>query len=516
MRDNTRPFPIPHLCKHPLPVKSVVTGIAVPVSKVLARMEYDGVRVDRPYVADLYEKLGTVIENAEKDLYKLAGKDIKLNHAGAIANLLFSEGFAHPDTGVRTFYPPETMTKHNQFQTTEKVLQVLVKKYKCPFSAKKLIYSKAYKARNTFLRNVQDLSVLDGRLHTNYNIHGTGTGRLSSNDENMQNIPKKLSGYSIKKLFIPSDDSMAFVNADAKGAEIRIFTAYSKDAELIRSINDGMDTHCFFAAKIVEAVRMEDGADEILKEMGLDNSQALTYDDFASRDAIKLINKVYGEMLDKFRTAVKRVVFGILYGAGPAKIAETIGISKTQAQAIIDLLFRMFPSIPKYMASTRWELKQFGTVETYFGRRRRFAMKGVGGMLRSRAERQAVNFKIQSTSSDIVLGRLVDVATPLERDLQGRLLITVHDSIAFELPKKYLTQLPDFIEEYLVKRAGLAHPWLPVEFKWDFEVGNSYGELMPYEAFMKGITTKEEKLDELEEAYDEEEVRTDLSSLEAT
>jgi DNA polymerase I-like protein with 3'-5' exonuclease and polymerase domains len=256
-------------------------------------------------------------------------------------------------------------------------------------------------------------------------------------------------------------------------------------------------------------VRLEGDADVVLKDMSLDNSYPLIYEDFAAREMWKVKDPKYGEMLDKFRTAVKRVVFGILYGAGAAKIAETIGISKAQAQAIIEMLFRMFPSIPRYIESTKWELWQFGCVETYFGRRRRVQMKGLTGYLRSRAERQAVNFKIQSTSSDIVMGRLIDVAAPLERDLHGRLLITVHDSIAFELPKKYLSQLPDFVHEYLIKRAGEKHTWLPVEFSWDFEVGNSYGELTPYEEYMKGIQ-KEEIRDELEEAYSEEEVREDL------
>jgi DNA polymerase-1 len=514
-RDRYRQHPVPRLCKHPTPVKSVVTNIAVPVSKVLAKMEYEGIRVDRPYLADLYTKLGDVIDNTERELYKIAGKDLKLNSAAAIANLLFNEGYVHPDTGQRVYYPSESKTRTGQDQTTEKVLKALVKKYKCPFSAKKLIYSKAYKAKNTFCQNVLDLSALDGFLHTNYNIHGTGTGRLSSNDENMQNIPKKLAGHSIKSIFIPSDDSMAFVNADAKGAEIRIFTAYSRDAELIKAINDGLDTHAFFASKIVEAVRAAPNAAEVLMSMGLDDAYPLIYEDFDQREMWKIKDPKYGEMLDKFRTAVKRVVFGILYGAGPAKIAETIGISKAQAKAIIDLLFSMFPSIPRYMEETKWELRQFGMVETYFGRRRRFAMKGVQGMLRARAERQAVNFKIQSTSSDIVLGRLVDVAAPLERDLQGRLLLTVHDSIGFELPKRYLSQLPDFISEHLVKQAGIKHPWLPVDFKWDFEVGNSYGSLMPFEEYMKGITTTEETRNEFEEAYDEEEVRTDLASVDA-
>lgn len=512
-RDRLRQYPVPHLCTEPKPIVSLIVNSVLPVSGVLARMEFDGIRVDRPYLSKLQEDLGNVILEAQQDLQKMGDReDLNLNSAQAIGNILFSEGFIHPKTGLRTHYPTVTLTKTGQAQTTEKVMKFLVAKYECPFSSKKLIYAKAYKAKNTFCQNVWDLSTADGRLHTNYNIHGTSTGRLSSNDENMQNIPKRLAGYSIKKIFTTSDESLAFINADAKGAEVRIFAAYSGDQQLIQSLKDGLDTHSFFGDKIVVAVRAEPGAKAVLESMGLDDAYPLTYEDFANRETIKKTNYAYGDMLDKFRTAIKRVVFGILYGAGAKKIAETIGISLSQAQSIIDMMFQLFPSIPKYIEQTHWELRTFGFVETYFGRRRRFSVQGASGYLRSRAERQTVNFKIQSTSSDIVMGRLVAIDAPLRHDLRGRLLLTVHDSIGFEIPKKYLPQLPDFISKYLEKGAAEAHPWLPVDFKWDYEVGPSYGELKPYDAYMEGLDIRE-ITNEAAEAYTEEEVRTELASI---
>ena len=518
-RDRQRTYPVPRLCTVPQPTKNIVTNHAVPLTGTLARMELRGVHVDRVYLEKLQNDLETVIVGAEADLYRMTEKTpetLKLNHAASIAKILFSEGFIHPETKKRTYYPPVTMTAKGQWQTTEKVLKFLVAKEKCPFSAKKLIYSKAYKAKNTFCKNVWDLSELDGYLHTNYNIHGTGTGRLSSNDENMQNIPKKLSGFSIKKVFITSDPiSQAFVNLDAKNAEVRIFAAYSHDAALIKSLADGLDSHCFFADAIIKSVRASGpGADEQLRAMGLDPAKPLTYDDFKNREKIKLTDPKYAEQMDVFRTNIKRVVFGILYGAGPKKIAETAGMTLTQAQAIRDLLFELFPSIPAYVEATKWELRNFGFVETYFGRRRRFNVRGATGYLRGRAERQAVNFKIQSTSSDIVLTCLSAIEQPLERDLGGRLLLTVHDSIGLEMPKKYLSQLPDFVEQYLVKDVAKMCPWLPVAFKWDYEVGDSYGELKPLEKYIEGIP-QEERLTDAQQAYDEEEVRTTLADIDA-
>lgn len=506
-------FPIPNLCDAPKPIRRLALRNVFPVTPVLARMEFQGIRIDREYLTKLQGDLGKVVDESTQSLYAMAGGELKLNSPAEIARVLFESGFAHPDTGIHIKYPLTgiTKTKKGQTQTTEKVMQFLVAKYSCPFASKKLIYAKAFKAKNTFCQNVWDLSELDGYLHTNYNQHGTNSGRLSSNDENMQNVPKKLAGVNIKKVFVVDDDSYIFVNADAKGAEVRILTAYCKDQALIDSLKAGQDTHCFIASKIVEIVRKEEGAGKVLESMRLDNEYPLTYDDFFLRDKIKDADKKYGEMLDKFRTAVKRVVFGILYGAGPQKIAETIGISLQQAQQLIDMLFTLFPSIRTYMAQTKWELQKFGFVETFFGRRRRFSVVGAPKYQLGRAERQTVNFKIQSTSSDIVMGRLVAIEEPL-KDLGGRMLLTVHDSLGFQIKKKYATQLPDFIYKHLEKGAAEAHPWLPVDFKWDYEVGPSYGELKSLDAYLANVNIKELQNDAAE-AYTEEEVRTALAEV---
>lgn len=502
---------IPDLNKDGHPVVSAFKNITRPVVHELAEMEFRGIRVDQDKIRFLDDALGEIMRKAEGELYELAGTtDLKLNSSAAVANLLFNHGYIDPETGSRVVHEPVSRTETGQAQTTEKVLKALVARSKCKFSAKKLIYSKAYKAKNTFIANVRDLSSLDGYLHTNYNQHGTATFRLSSNDENMQNIPKKLAGHSIKQIFVPDDDSYVLVNADAKGAEVRIFTAYSRDPDLIRSLNEGQDTHCFIGSRIVAVVRQKPAeAKEMLASIGLSDDYPLTYEDFAARDKLKETHPVYGEMLDRFRTAVKRVVFGILYGAAAPKIAETIGISQEQAQQIIDLLFKLYPSIPRYMEQTKWELATFKMVETYFGRRRRFDITNAPRYMLRRAERQAVNFKIQSTSSDIVMGRLRAAADPLRRDIGGRMLLTVHDSLGFQWPKKYIMQLPDFIEQYLVKGAAEAHPWLPVAFNWDFEVGPNYGDLKPFEVYLdKNPDLRTQSM--IEEAYTEEEIEAEL------
>lgn len=343
-------------------------------------------------------------------------------------------------------------------------------------------------------------------------VTAAGFVNHNSSDENMQNIPKKLLKLNIKKIFTTTDPGeFAFVNADAKNAEVRVFAAYSRDPRLIQSINDGLDTHCFIAEAIIRAVRAEAGSTEAMNSLGLDPSKAWTYDDFSLRGAIFKIDPAYGAALDKFRTAVKRVVFGILYGAGSKKIAETIGITVDQARLIIDMLFTLYPSIPLYMEQMAWELKTFGLVESYTGHRRRFNIKGAPGMLRARAERQAKNFPIQESSSTIVLDCLQRVHEPLKRDLGGHLLLTVHDSLGFQVPKRYVSQLADFVDHHMVKAVAKRFPWMPVAFKWDVEVGPSYGELYSLADYIANIEReKEEK--KHEQAYSSEEVKINLAA----
>ena len=193
---------------------------------------------------------------------------------------------------------------------------------------------------------------------------------------------------------------------------------------------------------------------------------------------------------------MKRCVFGILYGAGARKIAETAGITEEEAQKIIDLLFAKFPSIKDYINKTHWEIHRLGYVETFFGRRRRFPLVAVNGFFRGQAERRGVNMKIQSTSSDIVLAQLIELDQHIE-ELGGRLLITVHDSIVSTVKKKYASQLPDFFDHYCVKRVAQKFPWMPVAFECDVGVGPSYGETMGLAAYIKQEAARPRSAEEL-------------------
>jgi DNA polymerase I-like protein with 3'-5' exonuclease and polymerase domains len=346
----------------------------------------------------------------------------------------------------------------------------------------------------------------------------------SSSDENMQNTPLIIGKHNIKKIFIPSDPEIQVLcNTDAKAAEVRVYAAYSRDANLVQALNDGLDTHSYFSSVGYKPETVLLGVPSefrrtTLELIGIDEEHAWSYEDFERIDTfigspeVPGIDPAYGKRLEKLRKNMKRVVFGVLYGAGRRKVAEIVGISLEQAQTMIDILFRMFPTIPKYIEMTKEQIRQFGIIETFFGRRRRLDLSNLTRQMQAAAFRKGVNFNIQSTSSDIVLSVLCDIDQPL-RDLNGRMLITVHDSLVFEIPKKYITQLPDLIEEYGVKRVARRYPWLPVPFKWDIKVGPSYGETMNISKYLEDYKTIPTLSSTDQEEYIEHEIRSEFEQL---
>ena len=321
--------------------------------------------------------------------------------------------------------------------------------------------------------------VFDLTVEGDHSFVVEGVFAHNSSDMNLQNVPKKLAGYNLKKLFIADSSDYVIVNADYKGAEVRVFTAYARDPALIKALNEGLDMHSFFAAKVF----------------------GHPYEDFENRDnEASGLSKEYRDLLGKLRTQIKRVVFGILYGAGEGKIAETIGVTKEDGKALIELLFTMFPAIKDYIEEVKMLVMRDGYVETLFGRRRRFPLTATSRH-RSRAERQACNFKIQSTSSDIVIGQLIEIRNVIFSEQTWpewgihkplhtygvRLLLTVHDSIVLQWPKKLLPALEPWLTHYGETRVRDKYPWLPVPFKMDIEVGDSYGECMPIPKYIQGL-----------------------------
>jgi len=469
--------------------RALMSSHCVPASRVLGKMEFDGFRVDRPYIEKLEIDLAKIVDEKKAMLAsmwdpdkKAKGIEFNPNSTADIATILYGIGVPQPEGGRRAYAEDwiERNKKSNKYKTDKKMLKAFVERMKCPFSKTLLEYRAAHKALTGFVHDIKALSEYDGYLHTSFHLHGTSTGRLSSSNVNMQNQPKKLAGVNIKKIFIPDDPEEELIfNVDWKGAEIRVFTAYAPDEQLITALNAGLDVHSWFTQEIF----------------------GIPYEEVEAQKDIS-------DEMSKTRTTVKRVVFGILYGAMAKKIAETAGISEEAAQNVIDKLFNRFPSLKNYMDEVVAQIHTKGFVETLFGRRRRFPLQTVNGFFRGQAERRGKNMKIQSTSSDIVVAQLIEIFENIGQ-LGGRCCITVHDSIVGTIKKKYIGQAQAFFDYYCVERVSQKFPWLPVAFAHDVSVGSNYGETIALADYIarnppKPMTLDQEFLQVLDEESLEE------------
>jgi DNA polymerase-1 len=497
----------------------------LPTSRVLADMELHGMAVNRPYLEKLKVEMDSYLLNSATIFSDMvpAGLDgaFNPNSTAHIARILFNLGYNKPQSKEIVCYagriePPRT--DKGVISTNKEFLRSLVTQHNCEFSRALLEFRAISKARSTFIENIAILSEEDGRMHTNFHQHGTATSRLSSSEENMQNIPKKIGKkpyeYNIKRIFQAAMSGGVIVNADAKAAEVRVYAAYSGDKALIAALNDGMDPHSFFASVVYNIDNVLKGVppsqhNTTLAAIGIDKQHTWDYATFEARGEIEKTDKEFATRLDTLRKNIKRVVFGILYGAAPKKISSIVGIPEDQADAIIQTLFNMFPSIVEYIRVTKEQVRHLGIVETFLGRRRHLNLRSLPNHLKSRAERQAVNFLIQSTSAGMVLDVLCATHDPIRYDFGGHLVNTVHDSLVFEIPTKYVHQMPAFIQDYGVKQIAKKYPWLPVPFPWDTEVGNTYGDLMSVPSFLSA--NPEVREDDADE-YIDLEIRNELEA----
>lgn len=492
----------------------------------LANIEYHGFRIDRAYLDQARQDIELAVVESRKKIDEMAEGPLNPKSGDQLQRYFCDSGigYVHPEptvaAGLAEQYPdlfkwdgrrimyrvpraengecPIRFTGTGKVQMDAAFLKRVKAGYKDPFADINLAWRKAATIRDSFLSNIAKLLEFygDGWVRPGYNLNGTATGRLSSSSGvrgigfNNQNIPKKPIGtVNCKKLFIPDDDSYVLVNMDGAGAEVGVLTAYAHAVKLIESIIAGMDTHSFFSAIILNPDSVAEGLTGAAREAALrlatiDSTHAWTYEDFVAAKKDQLTDKAYQVRLYDLRENIKRVVFGTLFGAGYRKIAEIAGIPASFAKKVIELFFARFPEVKEAIEYAKWHLRTFHFNETYFGRLRRFTIDNAPSGMLARAERQGFNFLIQSTNSDIVMDVLCDMGDEVEA-AGGRLLGTVHDSIIFQWPKKYIDQLAGLVQRIGSDKVKKDCPWLPVPFRWDVEVGPSYGELMKLKDYLK-------------------------------
>jgi len=396
--------------------RAFLEGVLYPASDALARMEYVGVLVDVARCAEVEATLSTQIAAAKTQMYAAAGGEFNPNYWKDVCNVLYGVlGLPLAPRGKMSS-DEENLTRLSE--TTDSLVPGLV-----------LEYRKLSKLYSTYVQKLPSLLDSANRLHTTYNLNTTRTGRLSSKEPNLQNIPH---GSTIHQLYVPSLGCV-MVQGDLSQAEVRVLALFSKDKVLLDAV-EGADVHRSMAAAVFK--------------------------------------KQPEDVTSVERTSAKRATFGIMYGITARGLARSVGCSEPEAQGIIDRFFAALPQVREWIESTKREAMRTGVVRTPFGRRRvlNFGAENTEVILR-----QAVNTPIQSTASDICLAGLVRHDRRLLDDPGRRLLLTVHDSISVEVPVGTHDQACAELKQ------DMEFMWDGVHFRADVSFGPSWGALEDWE-----------------------------------
>lgn len=416
----------------------------LPMSLPVAEMEYNGIRVDREKAKDSLLRFDDLLSNYERMLHEEAGHNFNINSHAALQAVVFNE----------LGYKPIKKTPKGTYSLDEKTLLAMYDDRDTSFLKTLLSYRKVKKVRDTYVKKWVDLSGYDGRLRYSLHQNGTATYRLSSSDPGMQNVPAFLEEeqFNLKALFLPDSEDFDLYDLDISNAEMRVLCAYSEDDTLIEAFNSGLDIHCLTGANISD----------------------YSYEDLKAHKGDKTSDQY------KVRQLSKEVNFGVIFMMGAKGLSKAlwskqrIKVSEAEAQEYLDRFFKKYPGVRVYISYTQYLVKNYGFAWTYTGRKRRFPVLRHSYYGTQGAFRQAVNFRIQSTAADIVNANLVDLNRRI-KPLGGRVLLTVHDSILFQLPKD-TPGVRALLDEVILDGTKERFPWLPVPWKYDVGKGPNYGE----------------------------------------
>ena len=449
---------------------SLMSKHYLPLTYVLSDMQTEGIRVDREYLMAEHERLhvreveleSSLVTKIAQDLGR-EPRDIVLNNPTDLANLMIG-GYGLPV--VATTDKGEASSSNEAMTEWAKIN---------PIAGEILEYRQVAKARSTYVANLLTLSDYDSRVHANIWANGTATGRLSSSKPNIQNQPPKLGGTFIKKAFVPTDTSenarpwdvylrrkyrwaidteLCVVDLDFAGAEVRGLTVYAQDPGLLDALNRGMDMHSWVSSIVFDL-------------------------DYAEINTARKVDKAKQNEREKYlvlkRQHAKAIVFGLIFCISAPKLANDLKIPVQEAEGLMAMFFKRFPKIKEYIESTKSRVVREGILRTPTGRARRFPLAKAGGSMAAASQRQGVNFLVQGFTSEIVNRVLINLHKHIH-EVRGRLMITVHDSIVFEMPRANLGLLDNFFKVRVRDFIREEFPMVPVELPYDVEVGPTYGE----------------------------------------
>ncbi|MBI2619034.1 MAG: DNA polymerase I [Ignavibacteriales bacterium] len=390
---------------------SLARDVEFPLIEVLARMESAGVSIDVPYLEEMSKELERTLDNLTKDIHRHAGEPFNINSTQQLSEVLFT----------RLKLSPVRKTKTG-FSTDVAVLEALRSEH--PVVELLLEYRQLAKLKSTY---VDALPLLihpeTGRVHTSFNQTVASTGRLSSSDPNLQNIPIRTEiGRSIRKAFIPRSASNLLLSADYSQIELRVMAHMCGDEGLRDAFLKGEDIH--------------------------------------SSTASKVFGVSPGEVTKEMRRKAKEVNFGIMYGIGPFGLSRRLEISQSEAKEIIDRYFERFPGVKRYIGDTIEKARQDEFVTTLLGRRRYLPeIKSRNQNIRGNAERQAINMPIQGTSADMIKIAMVRIDSALrDQNLTSAMVLQVHDELVFDVPRAEEGSVRKIVTRHMKEALQLSVP----------------------------------------------------------
>lgn len=375
--------------------------IEMPLMMVLATIESNGVRIDTEALAQSSEILTQEMLQIEKDIWESVGEEFNVSSPAQVGEILF---------GKLQLDPKAKKTKTGQYSTSEDVLEKIKSKH--PVIGKILDYRGLKKLLSTYIDALPKLvNEKTGKVHTSYNQTVTATGRLSSTNPNLQNIPiRDAQGKEIRKAFIP-DNNCFFLSADYSQIELRIMAHLSKDENMIEAFQNGQDIHTATAAKIYQIP--------------------------------------FEEVDSDMRRKAKTANFGIIYGISTFGLAERLNIPRAEAKVLIDGYFETFPGVKKYMEQVIQDAKDKGYVETIYGRKRFLNdINSQNSIVRGYAERNAINAPIQGSAADIIKIAMIRIQNRIEKEnLHTKMTMQVHDELNFSVPESEIISAKRIVVE---------------------------------------------------------------------
>ena len=407
-------------------LSKIFYDIEIPMINVLSEMETEGIKIDTSYLEKLDKEFEEDLEKFKKEIFKKSGEEFNLNSPKQLGEILFDK--------LKLVSKPKK-TKTGQYSTSEEVLSSLANDHKIIEDI--LEWRSLDKLQNTYVKSLpNEVSSLTNRVHSSFNQTVTTTGRLSSNNPNLQNIPiRTANGQKIRRAFIPRGSDYILMAADYSQIELRVIASMSNEENMIDAFVNNQDIHTMTASKIYNV-----DPENVTREQ---------------------------------RGNAKTVNFGIIYGVSAFGLSQQTDLNRSESKVMIDNYFLNYPGLKKYMSDQIDFARNNGYVETIMGRRRYLQnINSQNNMLRSSSERNAINAPIQGSAADIIKIAMININSELKKQsLKSKMLLQVHDELVFDVHKSEKDQIKDIVKTTMESAVKLKVP-----LKIDLEFGKNWLE----------------------------------------